>query len=124
MNIAKNLHCGRKLTKLSFWVVKNRQQISTTLFYRVYKFQFVRRKYILFSKTLYLKRDYMDLSSVIKIFEDRVPTYLAESWDNTGLLIDSNKTEVRFIILLGFCAYNVISLLAILDLSPPSRYHF
>lgn len=86
--------------KLSLGVVKNSKQISTTLFYRVSKLQLVRRKYFLFSKTLYLKRDYMDLSSVIKIFEDKVPAYLAESWDNTGLLIDSNKTEVRFIVLL------------------------
>ncbi|XP_035204725.1 NIF3-like protein 1 [Stegodyphus dumicola] len=41
----------------------------------------------------------MDLSKVVKIFEDVIDPNLSESWDNTGLLIEPSKEKLVSVIL-------------------------
>lgn len=91
MNIAKRIFRIKSLLNVDISLkLINKQNIASFSYLNSNKFSFLEHsKFLRFSSDQ--KRNYMDLTSVLKIFEEKVPSNLAESWDNTGLLIEPSK---------------------------------
>lgn len=93
MNIVSNLCCN----KIFFYrAVIKALHFSTLSVHNSKKFLFVKIRSFLPLNSFSFKRELMDLTSVLQVFEEKVPPHLSEKWDNTGLLIEPSTKSTVF----------------------------